>query len=103
MAKNKKPAPQPELPAEEFDTTIELTDEEGNSTVFEMLDAFSFGNREYAVLLSAAEPDKGVVILESVETEDGAESYIGIGDEETVNAVFEEFKERNKDLFEFVD
>ena len=46
-----------------------------------------------------------VVILkvEDTEDDDEMESYVSVDDEETLNTVFEIFKEKFKDEFNFVD
>ena len=35
--------------------------------------------------------------------EDDEETFVGLDDEKEINEVFEEFKTRNKEIFEFVD
>ena len=66
-------------------------------------------NEEYVVLLpvtSEGEEDEGeVVILKLEDTDDDSEeeSYVGVEDEEILNQVFEIFKDKYKDEFNFVD
>ena len=91
---------------EELDNIIVLNDENGNETEFEFLDLIEFEGEEYVVLLPVEETeDAGEVVilkLEDTESED-EESYVSVDDEEILNKVFEIFKEKFKDDFNFVD
>lgn len=91
---------------EELDNIIVLNDEEGNEAEFEFLDLIEYEGEEYVVLLPVEESeDAGEVVilkLEDTESED-EESYVSVDDEETLNKVFEIFKEKFKDDFNFVD
>ena len=91
---------------EELDNIIVLNDEEGNENEFEFLDLIEFEGEEYVVLLPVEESeDAGEVVilkLEDTESED-EESYVSVDDEEILNKVFEIFKEKFKDDFNFVD
>ena len=91
---------------EELDNIIVLNDEEGNETEFEFLDLIEYGGEEYVVLLPAEEADDAgeVVILKLEDTEsEDEESYVSVDDEDILNKVFEIFKEKFKDDFNFVD
>lgn len=94
---------------EELDNIIILNDEEGNEVKFEFLDLIELDNEEYVVLLPVTEEgeeEEGeVVILKVEDTDDDSdeESYVSIEDEDTLNKVFEIFKEKFKDDFDFVD
>lgn len=90
---------------EEVDSLVYLSDEEGNETAFEYLDSVEYNGEEYVVLISADESEDEVVILKVEETPDDEEieNFISVDDETTLNAVFEIFKENNKDYFNFVD
>lgn len=91
---------------EELDNIIVLNDENGNETEFEFLDLIEYEGEEYVVLLPVEESeDAGEVVilkLEDTESED-EESYVSVDDEEILNKVFEIFKEKFKDDFNFVD
>ena len=91
---------------EELDNIIVLNDEEGNEVEFEFLDLFEYEGEEYVVLLPVEESeDAGEVVilkLEDTESED-EESYVSVDDEDVLNKVFEIFKEKFKDDFNFVD
>ncbi len=94
---------------EELDNIVVLNDEEGNEVQFEFLDLVELDDEEYVVLLPVTdegEEDEGeVVILKLEDTDDDSEeeSYVGVEDEEILNKVFEMFKEKYKDEFNFVD
>ena len=94
---------------EELDNRVVLNDEEGNEVQFEFLDLVELDDEEYVVLLPVTdegEEDEGeVVILKLEDTDDDSEeeSYVGVEDEEILNKVFEIFKEKYKDEFNFVD
>ena len=91
---------------EELDNIIVLNDEEGNETEFEFLDLIEYEGEEYVVLLPVEESDDAgeVVILKLEDTEsEDEESYVSVDDEETLNKVFEIFKEKFKDDFNCVD
>lgn len=92
---------------EELDNIIVLNDEEGKEVQFEFLDLVEYEDEEYVVLLPIedAEDDAGEVVIlkvEDTESED-EESYVSVDDQETLNTVFEIFKEKFKDEFNFLD
>lgn len=89
---------------DELDNIITLNDEEGNEVDFEYLDLIEYNGAEYVVLLPMEEDDDAgeVVILEVVE-EDDEESYVGVDDENVLAAVFEIFKDKFKEEFNFAD
>lgn len=95
---------------EELDNIIILNDEEGQEVKFEFLDLVELDDEEYVVLLPVSEEgiednDGEVVILklEDTDEESEEESYVGVEDEEVLSKVFEIFKEKFKDEFDFVD
>lgn len=93
---------------EELDNIIVLNDEDGNEVKFEFLDLIELDGEEYIVLLPTEEDDEdGEVVILKVEDNDDEdseeESYVSVEDEETLNKVFEIFKEKFKDDFDFVD
>jgi len=95
---------------EELDNIIILNDEEGNEVKFEFLDLVELDDEEYVVLLPVTEEgeeNEGEVVILKVEDNDDEdadeESYVSIEDEEILNKVFEIFKEKFKDDFDFVD
>ena len=95
---------------EELDNIIVLNDENGNEVKFEFLDLVELDDEEYVVLLPVTdegEEDEGEVVILKVEDNDDEESeeesYVSVEDEDTLNKVFEIFKEKFKDDFDFVD
>ena len=87
----------------ENDNIIVLNDEDGNEVEFEFLDLIPYRGKEYVVLLPVSDEADEVVILQLEEADDETESYISVDNELTLQAVFEIFKERAKDTFNFVD
>lgn len=95
---------------EELDNIVILNDENGNEVKFEFLDLVELDDEEYVVLLPVTEEgeeEEGEVVILKVEDNDDEnaeeESYVSIEDEEVLNKVFEMFKEKFKDDFDFVD
>ena len=91
------------------DNIIILNDESGNEIKFEFLDLIELDNEQYVVLLpyveEGEEDDGEVVILRLEDTDENSEeeSYVSVDDEETLLKVFNIFKEKFKDEFDFVD
>ena len=93
---------------EELDNIIVLNDEDGKEVKFEFLDLVEYEDEEYVVLLPTDEEDNqdaGEVVILKVEDTDSEdeESYVSVDNEETLNTVFEIFKEKFKDEFNFID
>ena len=92
---------------DERDNIIVLNDEDGVSTEFEFLDLVELDGAEYVVLFPVedAPDDPGEdVILKVESTEDpDEESYVGVEDQNVLDAVFEIFKEKFKDEFDFAE
>ena len=91
---------------EEESNVIILNDDEGNEVKFEFLDLIKYEEEDYVVLLpvpeEGVEEDNEVVILKLEESEnEEEESYVSVDDEATLTAVFEIFKEKFKDEFNF--
>ena len=82
---------------------IILNDEEGNEVEFEFLDLIPYRGNEYVVLLPVSDEADEVVILQLEEADDETESYISVDNEATLQVVFEIFKEKFKDVFNFID
>ena len=94
---------------EELDNIITLNDEDGNEVKFEFLDLIDFEDEQYVVLLpvleEGEEEDGEVVILKVEDSEEDSdqESYVSVESEETLMKVFNIFKDKFKDEFDFVD
>ena len=89
---------------ENLSNIITLNDENGDEVRFEFLDLVEYEGKKYVVLLPE-DGDGEVVILQLDDTDLDSEedTFLGVEDEETLQAVFGIFKERNKDEFEFGD
>ena len=95
---------------EDLDNVIILNDEDGNEVKFEFLDLIELDDEEYVVLLPVTEEgeeDEGEVVILRLEDNDDEdsdeESYVSVDDDEILNRVFEIFKEKFKDEFDFID
>lgn len=86
-----------------LDNTIILNDENGGEAEFEFLDLIEYEGEEYIILLPKEDDADEVVILKVEDTSGDEESYISVEDEDTLQTVFEIFKEKFKDEFNFVD
>lgn len=87
---------------EEENPVITLLDDNGEEVHFEILDAFEYMEKHYTVLLPYEEGEEEVVILEVKHGEDEDE-FLSVNDENLLYEIFEEFKKRNKDNFNFAD
>ena len=75
------------------DSIITLTDDEGNEVDFLLLDVVEYDEKDYLVLLpleDEEDEEDNVLILQAVRTGE-EESYVGIEDENVMNAVFDLF------------
>ena len=92
--------------AEENNNVVILKDEDGEDVAFEFLDLIELDGESYVVLLPTDDDAEEVVILkqeQGVELENGDESYVTVEDEAVLNKVFDIFKDKFKDEFNFVD
>ena len=92
-----------ELLQEEEASLITLTDENGVETEFEYLDCIEYQGKEYLVLIPNQEDADEIVILEIEPVDEENENYLAVEDEATLNAVYEIFKEKFKDVLTFED
>lgn len=87
---------------EDYDNIVYLSDEEGTEIAFEFVDEIQYEGNTYVVLLPVDEEDsEEVVILMAEEGEE--ESYVSVEDEATLQAVFDIFKDKYQDVFDFND
>ena len=91
------------LPEEEEMNIITLTDENGVDTDFEYLDVIEYQVSEYLILMPADEASSEIVILLIEPVDEETENYLAVESEETLEAVYELFKERYKDILSFED
>jgi len=90
-----------ELENEEMDVVV-LTDDEGNDVEFEWLDTVEYNGNQYIVVIPTDEEAEDVVILR-MERNEEEETCVGMENETEVNEVFDVFKEKNKENYEFID
>ena len=94
---------------EELDNIVTLKDDDGNDVKFEFLDLIEYNGENFVVLLpvqevETEEGDEVVILKEDGLAEDGEEeSYVSVDDEDTLNKVFDIFKDKFKDEFNFED
>lgn len=82
---------------------LTLTDENGVDTDFEYLDCLTYNGKEYLILLPAGDEDTEIVILEIEPVDEENENYLAVEDEDTLNAVYDLFKEKYKGILTFED
>lgn len=89
---------------EELDNLIILNDEDGNEVRFEFLDLIEYDSEEYVVLLPLDDEEDGMVVILKVESlDDENDTYVSVEDDDALQAVYEIFKEKYKDYFNFED
>lgn len=88
-----------QLKDEELDFTVRFTDTEGVNGEYEFLDIVLYKGSEYAVV-SPLDADGYVDIFKIVDS-NGKESYDRVKDDDTAEEIFEIFKIKNEDEFDF--
>ncbi len=88
-----------QLKDEELDFTVRFTDTDGVYGEYEFLDIVLYKNCEYAVV-SPLEAD-GYVDIFRIMGANGKEVYVRVKDDETAEEIFEIFKIKNEDEFDF--
>ena len=84
--------------------TMTLTDENGNEEAYDLLDFVVKNDSEYAAFMPVDDAETAVLILRVEESDkDEDRTSYSVIDDELVAKIFEIFKERNKDIFNFVD
>ncbi len=101
MAEQKNQEIMTEDVMEDEASIVTLTDEDGTESEFELLDLLSYEGAEYAVLVPNEEDADQVVIFRVEDGDKETNTLIPVNDQETANAVFNQFKEKNKDKFDF--
>ena len=69
----------------------------------EYLDCMEYQGKEYLVLMPADEAETQIVILEVEPVDDENENYLAVEDEAVLDAVYDLFKEKYKDVLTFED
>lgn len=86
---------------------VDLYDDEGNKQTVEHLDTVQIDGQDYVICIPYKEEEDDeadeVFILKMVTREDGTYELAYEEDLEILDKVYEEFKERNADLFDFED
>ena len=90
-----------EILQEEESSIIMLTDENGNDVEFEYLDCIEYEGKEYLVLMP--EDSNEIVILEVQPVDEENENYVAVESEDILDAVYDIFKQRYKDVLDFED
>lgn len=90
---------------DERDDIIVLIGEDGEEVEFEHLDTVEMDGNEYVVLLPLDEQEDEeideVVILKVDHNEEGEDAFVTVDDEDELNKVFEEFKTRMEEEYDF--
>ena len=89
------------LQEEEESSIITLTDEKGQDTEFEYLDCIEYEGKEYLVLMPADALATEIIILQVEPVDEENENYLSVSDEKILNAVYDIFKDRYKDILTF--
>lgn len=91
-----------ELPENEY--LIDLYDEDGTKKVFEHLDTVLYKNNEYVICIPYDEEESEVseiVIFRTVEDKDGESALEQVLESDVLSAVYDVFRDRNADKFDF--
>ena len=92
-----------EILMEEEDSILTLTDENGVDAQFEYMDCIEYQGTEYLILMPLEGEEAEIVILAIEPVDDENENYLAVEDEAVLEAVYNIFKERYKDLINFED
>ena len=88
---------------DEMDNIVTLHDEDGDEISFEFLDLIEYEDEEYVVLLPVDDTEGEVVILRVEDSDDvDFDGYVSVENEDTLMTLFNIFKEKFKDEFDFV-
>ena len=89
------------IPEEEESSILTLTDENGVDNDFEYLGCIEYKGKEYLVLMPVDTVETEIVILEVEPVDEETENYLSVQDETILNAVYDIFKEKYKDVLTF--
>lgn len=91
-----------DMSMEEYEAEmVTLYDEDGNELELELLDVIEYEGDSYAVMLPPDEDEVVIMLLEELNDEEDV--YAPVEDDDTLTAVFDIFKEKYKDEFNFED
>lgn len=88
-----------QLQDEEESAVVTITDTDGQTGEYEFLDLVFLGDRQFAVV-SPLGSDGDVVIFRVMQYEEG-EAYIRVHDDVTLLRVFDIFRLKNEDEYDF--
>ncbi|HHW30238.1 MAG TPA: DUF1292 domain-containing protein [Clostridiaceae bacterium] len=91
---------------DERDDVVVLVDENGQEIEFQHIDTIEMNGNEYVVLVPAEEveaDEEEVIILKVEQDEKGEDILVSVEDEEELDEVFEEFKMRMDNEYDFFD
>lgn len=92
------------IPEEEEEGSIlTLTDENGHDVDFDYLDCLEYQGKEYLILSPVDAVETEIVILEIEPVDEENENYLAVEDEAILDAVYDIFKEKYKDILTFED
>lgn len=92
-----------EILQEEESSVITFVDENGEEIEMEYLDCIEYEGKEYLALLPTEEGANEVVILEVEPIDEENENYITVEDDAILDAVYDIFKDKFKDILTFED
>ncbi len=86
---------------------LTLTDDDGVSHTFELLDSLEMDEKEYVALVQTYDDDNlgapGELIILRRSSEDGGDFLVGIEDEEEFDKISRIFMKRLEDYYEFTE
>lgn len=88
-----------QLKDDELDFTVRFTDTDGISGVYEFLDIVLYKNNEYAIV--EPEDGDGYVDIFRIVIRNGKEEYERENDDTALEEIFEIFRKKNEDEFDF--
>ena len=91
----------------ENNENIEMfTDDEGNEVKFEHLDTLEIEDRVFVVCVPVPEGEEEieeVIIFEAIKDDEDEDCFLQVEDESILETVYDAFKERNSEYFDFED
>lgn len=85
---------------------IDLIDEDGNTVTFEHLDTFKVGGGEYIICIPFDDDEEEVteIAIFKIDKDKNSEDCLSqVTDDELASRIYDEFKRRNLDKFDFED
>jgi uncharacterized protein YrzB (UPF0473 family) len=80
---------------------ITLTGDDGKEEQYELLDMIDYSGTQYAVLVEADPDAEQVQIFKVEDADEETNTLTPVASQETANAIFELFKTRNSDKYDF--